>query len=437
MKVLIVGSGAREHALAWRINQSPRLTRLWVAGGNAGTGRIASNVDVNPEAVEAVVSTARSLSIDLVVVGPEIPLALGLVDRLSQHGIPAFGPTKAAAQIESSKAFALEVMRDAGVPCPEFHVFNDEASAISFLEKRRQPWVVKADGLAAGKGVSLCNSPEEAAAAVRDCMTGELFGSAGKTVVIEEMLTGPEVSVFAFTDGDSVSTQVAACDHKRLNDGDQGPNTGGMGAFTPPDFWSEDLSQQIEQTIMVPVIRTMAQRGTPYRGILYAGVMLTLDGPKVLEFNCRLGDPEAQVILPTLVTDPLDVFMACCQGNLASAPVRWSNQCHAGVVMASGGYPGSYDTGFEVSGLDPESPDTLVFHAGTRLDASHGEERVVTSGGRVVTVVGRGDSLAQARVRAYDRLGRIRFQGAYYRRDIGDLVAGERAWAPGRPTPAG
>ena len=434
MKVLIVGSGAREHALAWRISQSPKLTQLWVAGGNAGTGSIAPNLEVNPEDVDAVVATARSLSVDLAVVGPEIPLALGLVDRLTDLGIAAFGPTKAAAQIEASKAFALDVMSDAGVPCPAYHVFNDQAAALSFLEHNQRPWVVKANGLAAGKGVSLCNSTEEATAAVRACMTGEQFGSAGSTVVIEEMLAGPEVSVFAFTDGESVSAQVAACDHKRLNDGDHGPNTGGMGSFTPPDFWRQELSQEIEQTIMAPVIRAMARRGTPYRGILYAGVMLTLGGPKVLEFNCRLGDPETQVILPTLVTDPLDVFMACCEGTLADTPVQWSDQSHVGVVMASGGYPGTYDTGFEISGLDLETPDTLVFQAGTRSDSG---QRVVTSGGRVVTVVGRGESLAEARVRAYDRLSQISFQGAYYRRDIGALGAGERAWAPGRPTPTG
>ena len=442
MKVLVVGSGAREHALAWRIRQSPQLTRLWVAGGNAGTGQIATNLDVNPEDVDAVVSTARSLRADLVVVGPEVPLARGLVDRLTAHGVPAFGPTKAAAQLEASKGFALGIMREAGVPCPDYQVFDQQADALSFLEKHRGPLVVKADGLAGGKGVNLCRTSEESAAAVRACMTGGIFGSAGRTVVLEEMLTGPEVSVFAFTDGETLSPLVAACDYKRLKEGNQGPNTGGMGSFAPPDFWSQDLAQGIEQTIMTPVIRAMAQRGKPYKGVLYAGVMLTLDGPKVLEFNCRLGDPETQVVLPTLVSDPLDVFMACCQEHLSSTTVQWSGQHHVGVVLVSGGYPASYGTGFEISGLDLDLPDTMVFHAGTKSapggpNAGGADERVLTSGGRVLTVVGRGDSLAQAQTRAYDRVRHINFQGAYHRADIGALEAGEWAWSPGPPTPAG
>ena len=352
MKVLIVGSGGREHALAWRISQSPDLTSLWVADGNAGTSQFATNVPVKPDDVEGILASARSLSVDLVVVGPEIPLALGLVDRLTALGIPAFGPTRAAAQIEASKSFALEIMRDAGVPCPDFHVFRDQADALTFLEKHSGPLVVKADGLAAGKGVSLCQTAEESAAAVRDCMTSGAFGDAGKTVVLEEMLTGPEVSVFAFCDGERISELATACDYKRLEDGGRGPNTGGMGSFAPADLWSPGLAEEVNRTIMLPVVQAMAERGTPYHGVLYAGIMLTSDGPKVLEFNCRLGDPESQVVLPLLESDPLQVMMACHQGGLSKMPVIWSSKHHAGVVMVSGGYPASYETGFEISGLD-------------------------------------------------------------------------------------
>ena len=436
MKVLIVGSGAREHALAWRISRSPDLTSLWVADGNAGTSQFATNVPVKPDDVGGLVDSARSRAVDLVVVGPEVPLALGLVDRLSELGIPAFGPTQAAAQIESSKSFALEVMRGAGAPCPDFHVFRDQTDALTFLEKHSGPLVVKADGLAAGKGVSLCQNAEESAAAVRACMAGEIFGDAGKTVVLEEMLTGPEISVFAFCDGEHVSDLATACDYKRLEDGGRGPNTGGMGSFAPADLWTKELADEVNRTIMIPVVRAMAENGAPYQGVLYAGIMLTPDGPKVLEFNCRLGDPESQVVLPLLESDPLQVMMACCNGELSRTPVTWSDDHYAGVVMVSGGYPASYQTGFEISGLERDAEDTLVFHAGTALVEEAGISRVVTAGGRVLTVVGRGDSMAQARVKAYDRLRQISFQGAYYRNDIGDLESRERVWRSG-PAPVG
>lgn len=430
MKVLLVGSGAREHAMAWRLRQSPALTGLWVANGNGGTAQIADNLDVSPEDLEGIEAAARSLYIDLVVVGPEAPLANGLIDRLDAAGIPAFGPTKAAAQIEASKSFALEVMRDAGVPCPEFKAFRDEQAALDFLRKHGGPVVVKADGLAAGKGVALCRTSEDAVLAVRACMTDRIFGDSGDTVVVEEFLSGPEVSVFAFTDGEHISRLVAACDYKRLLDEDAGPNTGGMGSFAPPDFWSESLSEQIDRTIMGPVIQAMARRGTPYRGVLYAGIMLTADGPKVLEFNCRLGDPEAQVVLPQLVTDPLELMAACVEGRLDHLQVQWQKRDHVGVVMVSGGYPGAYQTGFEVNGLETEEPDTLVFHAGTKLLIDGDSTKVVSSGGRVLTVVGSGSSLAQARATAYYRAREINFRGAYYRNDIAAVEGRPAAWQP-------
>ena len=419
MKVLLVGSGGREHALAWRLRQSPSLTRLWVANGNGGTARIAENLDVVPEDLDGIEEAARSLRVDLVVVGPEAPLAAGLVDRLASVGIPAFGPYAAAAQIEASKSFALELMRDAGVPCPDFRTFYEEQEALEFLSRHGGPVVVKANGLAAGKGVAICPGPEDAADAVRACMTGRVFGESGETVVIEEMLTGPEVSVFAFCDGTHISPLVAACDYKRIGDNDEGPNTGGMGSFTPPDFWTGDLYREVNHSIMEPVIKAMADRGTPFKGALYAGIMLTPDGPKVLEFNCWLGDPEAQVVLPQLVTDPLELMTACVEGRLGSMTVEWSLRPHVGVVMVSGGYPGDYRTGLEIAGLFDNRPDTVVFQAGTRL-VEHGDEsKTVTAGGRVLTVVGSGDSLAQARSAAYHRVREISFERAYYRTDIG------------------
>ena len=425
MKVLLVGSGGREHALAWRLKRSPRLTDLWVAGGNAGTAQVATNLKVNPEDVAAVADAARSLGVDLVVVGPEQPLADGLVDRLGSIGIPAFGPSRAAAQLEASKSFARQVMQDAGIPSPEYRVFRDRYLALDFLHSHRGQVVVKADGLAAGKGVALCSSTEEAVIAVMGCMDDRIFGAAGDIVVIEEWLRGAEVSVFGFSDGENVSNLVAACDYKPIGEGDTGPNTGGMGSFTPPVFWNPQLAEEVSRTIMEPIIGAMAQQDAPYRGMLYAGLMFTQSGPKVLEFNCRFGDPETQVILPLLESDPIEVMTACIEGNLSQTPVCWGAQAHLGVVMVSGGYPGPYATGLEITGLNEEDSDTIVFQAGTQLTADNGG-RVVTSGGRVLTVVGRGDSLPQAREAAYRRVEQIHFQNVYYRRDIGDLSTGYR-----------
>ena len=425
MKVLLVGSGGREHALAWRLKRSPRLTDLWVAGGNAGTAQVATNLKVNPEDVAAVADAARSLGVDLVVVGPEQPLADGLVDRLGSIGIPAFGPSRAAAQLEASKSFARQVMQDAGIPSPEYRVFRDRSLALDFLHSHGGQLVVKADGLAAGKGVALCSSTEEAVIAVMGCMDDRIFGAAGDIVVIEEWLRGAEVSVFGFSDGENVSNLVAACDYKPIGEGDTGPNTGGMGSFTPPVFWNPQLAEEVSRTIMEPIIGAMAQQGAPYRGMLYAGLMFTQSGPKVLEFNCRFGDPETQVILPLLESDPIEVMTACIEGNLSQTQVCWGAQAHLGVVMVSGGYPGPYATGLEITGLNEENSDTMVFQAGTQLTADNGG-RVVTSGGRVLTVVGRGDSLPQAREAAYRRAEQIHFQNAYYRRDIGDLSTGYR-----------
>ena len=429
VKVLIVGSGAREHALAWRITQSPNLTRLWVAGGNAGTTRLAENMEIRSSDVDALVAAAQDTSADLVVVGPEAPLALGLADRLDLLGIPVFGPSQAAAQIEASKGFALNLMQDAGVPCPEFHIFSNQTNALDHLKSHPGPVVVKADGLAAGKGVLLCQDSEEGALAIRECMSDRAFGEAGDTVVLEEYLTGPEISVFAFCDGENLSPLVAACDYKRLEDGNIGPNTGGMGSFAQPDFWDSKLAAQVESTIMQPVLQAMTNRGTPYKGVLYAGLMLTESGPKVLEFNCRLGDPETQVVIPLLASDPLELMMACAQGNLSKTDVLWDNKSYVGVVMVSGGYPGEFQTGFEISGLDEDGPEhTMVFQAGTKLGPGGTS---LTAGGRVLTVVGGGDNIESAKERAYSRLERISFQGAQWRRDISSVANQSTAQATG------
>ncbi len=418
----MVGNGAREHALAWRISRSPSLTRLWVAPGNNGTGCIATNLSVGGGSVGALAEAARNVAADLVVVGPEAPLAQGLADTLADIGIPVFGPAKGAARLESSKSFAREIIREAKAPGPEFAVFDKESEALEFLRLNPGPRVVKADGLAAGKGVTVCGDETQAAAAVRSCMSGRAFGEAGATVVLEERLEGREVSVFAFCDGEHISPLTAACDYKRLNDGDLGPNTGGMGSYSPPEFWTPELCAEVERKIMRPVVHAMADRGTPYRGVLYAGLMLTADGPKVLEFNCRLGDPETQTLMPRLASDPLELMLACWEGNLNRVDVRWDDRHYVGVVMASHGYPGQYETGLEITGLEgPETDDSLVFVAG--IGEGPGR-RPVTAGGRVLTVVGGGEDIGEARQRAYSRLESIVFKGAHWRTDIGVTVSG-------------
>ena len=448
VKVLIVGSGAREHALAWRIKRSPNLTRLWVAGGNAGTAALADNLDIRSGDVDALVAAAREVAADLVVVGPEAPLALGLADRLDGLGIPVFGPSRAAAQIEASKGFALNLMREEGVPCPNFASVRDKADAYAYIQTHPGPMVVKADGLAAGKGVLLCADSRQAQAAVELCMSERAFGEAGETVVLEEYLSGPEVSVFAFCDGENISPLVAACDYKRLEDGGLGPNTGGMGSFVAqPEMWTPQLESEVEEKIMKPVVQAMAERGYPYKGVLYAGLMLTESGPKVLEFNCRLGDPETQVLMPLLASDPLELMLACAEGNLDRVSVRWESKNYVGVVMVSGGYPGEYQTGFEITGLgtglptdlpsgllaglpaglDEDGPEgTMIFHAGTKIGPGGLASPPLTAGGRVLTVVGGGATIDEARQRAYSRLEKINFEGARWRRDIG-LVADQGA----------
>jgi len=416
MNVLLVGSGAREHALAWKLRQSPRLTDLFVAPGNTGTAAIAQNLAIRPADIEGICRAAVDNRIDLVVVGPEQPLADGLVDHLAVRGIAAFGPSQAAARIESSKAFAKELMRRHGIPAAASATFTNRTDARNYVLGLSQPPVVKADGLAAGKGAFVCDSREDALHAI-DLMMGNdpLFGEAGRTVVIEELLSGREVSAHAFTDGVTVAAMPFSCDYKRALDSDQGPNTGGMGAYSPPLWLDEPSERFIHERITETAVRAMMEEGVPYRGVLYPGLMMTANGPKVLEFNCRFGDPETQVLLPRLKSDLLEICWAVVNNRLHEVAIEWSSDACVGVVLASGGYPDDYQTGFPIYGLASVEPDVLVFHAGTSL-ADDGA--VVTAGGRVLTVVATGPTLTEARAKAYRNIQHLHFSRCHYRKDI-------------------
>jgi phosphoribosylamine--glycine ligase len=413
--VLVVGNGAREHALVWKLAQSPRVGRLWCAPGNAGTAPTAENVPIPAANLTDLVAWCTNQSVDLVVVGPEEPLAHGLVDRLNQHGIPAFGPTAAAARIEASKQWAKTVMAAAGVPTAVYAAFDRADAAWDYARHRPYPVVLKADGLAAGKGVVVARTPEEAHSAIVAALVDRAFGDAGSTLLVEDFLAGEEVSLFAITDGETVLPLLPARDHKRADDGDVGPNTGGMGAFAPARLDGLPEVDASSALLLAPIITTLRQRGIPYRGVLYAGVMLTADGPRVFEFNCRLGDPEAQVILPLLDEDLVEVAFAAATGTLSARPLRMHPGARCGVVLASGGYPNDYRTGLPIDGLDQVDPEALIFHAGTRRVG----DTVTTAGGRVLTVVGCGDTLAAAHAHAYANVARIRFPGMHYRTDIG------------------
>ena len=416
VKVLVVGSGAREHAIAWKLSSSPLVDELLIAPGNPGTASLGTNLSVPAEDIEGLASIVNAQAVDLTIVGPEAPLDKGIVNLFASRGLRIFGPTKAAAQLETSKSFAKQLMRKYGIPHPDFQVFGSYEDASDFLMKNEGPVVVKADGLAAGKGVTVCSNTTEALNALKDCMKNRSFGAAGDTVVLEECLDGPEVSVFAFADGEHISPLVSACDYKRLLDGNEGPNTGGMGCYTPPEFWTTELEETVQQDIMTATLRAMAAENMPYCGVLYAGLMLTNEGPKVLEFNCRLGDPEAQVILPRLKTDLADVAIACINGTLDQLEVSWANESFVDVVMASGGYPSSYEKGRLIEGLEDVDRDVLVLHSGTKTRSDG--PGLVTNGGRVLSVAAGGASLSEARQRVYRNVEKISFQDAHYRKDI-------------------
>jgi phosphoribosylamine--glycine ligase len=416
LNILVIGSGAREHALVWKIAQSPMADNIFVAPGNAGTAHIAQNLNIKPTDILALADAAGEKKIDLVVVGPEGPLSLGIVDYLEKRGIPTFGPSKAAAQLESSKAVSRTIMEKYGIPFAQGVTFDSYPAAAAYLEKQEPPVVIKADGLAAGKGVVVAGSKEEARQSLERIMVQKVHGAAGERVVIEECLAGREVSLLAFTDGKAVIPLVAACDYKRIYDGDHGPNTGGMGSYSPPGFFTYDMARTAVETVLVPAIKGMAGEGMPYKGVLYAGLMVTDSGLKTLEFNARFGDPETQAILPRLKSDILEVFMATVEGRLGSVRLEWSNDSCLGVVMASGGYPGTYKTGFLIEGLDTVDTDVVVFHAGTK--SGEGSSKVYTDGGRVLTVTATGKDMAEARAKVYRNIERIKFEGSHYRTDI-------------------
>lgn len=414
MRVLLLGSGGREHAIAWKLTQSPLITSLVSCPGNPGSGALGDVApDIDPTDPHAVVTLARERLIDLVVVGPEGPLAAGVVDALHEARIAVFGPTRQAAMLESSKAFAKKIMTEAGVPTGAYAEFTDRDAAIAHLRSRAEPYVVKADGLAAGKGVLVTDDLAEAEAWVDACLAGGRFGTAGSTVVIEEYLDGAEVSVFFICSGGTAVPLEPARDYKRLNDDDHGPNTGGMGSYSPVRGLDDGLVEWTRTMVAEPTIAALAARGILYTGFLYVGLMLTEDGPRVLEFNCRLGDPETQVLLPRLRTDLLEILHAAANDALGTADLEWSDTFAAGVVLASPGYPDAPETGLAIIGLDHVT-EALVFHAGTSVV----DGRLVTSGGRVLTAVGLGDTLAEAREDAYSAANLIQFRGKHIRSDI-------------------
>ncbi|NIA25095.1 MAG: phosphoribosylamine--glycine ligase [Gammaproteobacteria bacterium] len=414
MNVLLLGKGGREHAIGWKLSQSSHLRRLISLPGNPGLARLGDvKTGVDPSDPAGVTAFARSAKIDLVVVGPEAPLAAGVADALRAAGVAVFGPDRAAARLETSKSFAKEIMAKAGVPTGSSVTFSEDRGALAHLERIDGPFVVKADGLAAGKGVLVTEDIAEARHWVRACFDGR-FGDAGSTVVIEEYLPGEEISVFGLTDGTGVIGLRPARDYKRLRDGDAGPNTGGMGSFTPVEGFDDAWVQSIVDSIIKPVLGTLSEDGIRYVGFIYAGIVLTPDGPKVLEFNCRLGDPETQAILPTLDSDLLELIGACIDGTTGNVAPRWNDLAAVNVVLAAAGYPEAPVGGDRITGLDSEQDNTLVFHAGTRED----DGRLVTAGGRVLSVIGLGPDVASARARAYDRVATIGFNGHQYRKDI-------------------
>lgn len=417
MKVMVVGGGGREHAIVWKLSQSSRISELFCAPGNAGTAILAKNVPLKATDLEGVRDFALREKINLVVVAPDDPLAMGMVDMLQAAGIKAFGPNAAAARIEASKAFAKNLMKKYNIPTAAYEIFSDQQAALDYVNNCQMPVVIKADGLALGKGVIIAEDRETAKQAVKGMMSEGVFGNAGRTVVIEEFLRGPELTVLAFADGTNVRAMVSSRDHKRALDGDKGLNTGGMGAIAPGTELSDQDIKRMHDEIFQPTIDAMRSEGSPFSGIIYFGLMLTADGPKVIEYNARFGDPEAQVVLPLLKSDLLDIFEACMDNSLGSQEIVWSDKHACVVVMASGGYPGSYNTGKIISGLEcaDRMTDVYIFHAGTKLDNGN----VVTSGGRVLGVTAIAETKEQAIDRAYEFVQQISFDKAHYRTDIG------------------
>ena len=418
MDILVIGGGGREHAIVRKLKESPRTGKLYCAPGNGGIAKDAECVAISAMDSPAVVAIAKEKKIDLVFVAHDDPLAAGMVDALEKEGIAAFGPRANAAVIEASKVFSKDLMKRYGIPTAQYEVFSDPAEAVAWIEKNnRFPIVVKADGLALGKGVLICSDLEAAKDAVKEIMEDKVFGASGSRVVVEEFLTGPEVSVLAFTDGHCVKPMVSSKDHKRALDNDEGLNTGGMGTISPNPYYTDAIAEECMNTIFLPTIEAMKREGRPFKGCLYFGLMITPDGPKVIEYNARFGDPETQVVLPRLKTDFVDIVMAVVEERLAELPIEWSDEACACVVMASGGYPGHYEKGIPIEGLDENGQvdGAVVYHAGTALR----DGKFVTNGGRVLGVTATGETLPEALKKAYEAVGRIHWEGVHFRHDIG------------------
>ena len=416
MRVLVIGGGGREHALIWKISQSPKVTKVFCAPGNAGTAAIANNVPIPADKIDQLLEFAQENEIGLTVVGPEQPLVMGIVDRFQEKGLRIFGPSARAAELEGSKAFSKNIMKKYDLLTAEYETFTSHEKAILYVDKENGPIVVKASGLAAGKGVILCRNAEEGRNAVDTIMKDKSFGSAGDEVVIEEFLEGQEVSVLAFTDGNTVLLMDSAQDHKAALDGDQGPNTGGMGAYSPAPVFTDLIRQKVRDNIMFPLVRAMKAEGRPYQGIIYAGLMLTKLGPKILEFNARFGDPETQPLLVRMESDIVPLFEACIDGILEQCDLKWKPETSVCVVMAAKGYPGYYEKGKEISGLDDAGalPDVMVFHAGTKGEGG----KVLTNGGRVLGITATGPDTPSAIAKAYEAVSKIKWDGIHYRKDI-------------------
>ena len=420
MKILVVGGGGREHAIVWKLSKSSKVSKIYCAPGNAGTSELSENVNIKPTDIETLVAFAKQKSIDLTIIGMDDPLMLGIVDRFQEEGLRVFGPTKKAATIEGSKAFSKELMKKYNIPTAGYEIFDNSEDALEYLKTSKYPIVLKADGLALGKGVLICNTLEEAEEGVASIMVDKKFGDAGNTLVVEEFMTGREVSVLAFCDGENIATMTSAQDHKRAKDGDKGLNTGGMGTFSPSPFYTEEIHNFCEENIYKPTMKAMKSEGRDFVGILFVGLMITSDGTKVLEYNARFGDPEAQVVLPRLKNDLVDVVEACIDGKLDEITLEFTDDAAVCVVLASDGYPVSYDKGLEINGLDyfEDKESYFCFHAGTKKS----NDKVLTNGGRVLGVVAKGDDLKKARENAYKAVEEVSFDNKYYRTDIGKSI---------------
>jgi len=416
MNVLVIGGGGREHAIVWKIAQSPKVKKIYCTPGNGGIAGLAECVNIKATDLNAIVDFAKNNSIDLAVVGPDDPLAMGLVDMLENAGIRTFGPEKKAAIIEASKVFSKELMKKYNIPTAKYEVFEEPEKAKEYLKECSFPIVIKAEGLALGKGVIIAQDLEEAFGAVNEIMIEKKFGESGSRIVIEEFMTGQEVSMVSFTDGKTVIPMVSAQDHKRIFDNDKGPNTGGMGVFSPSRIYTDEIADECMEKIFIPSIRAMELEGRKFKGIIYFGLMITQNGPKLLEYNARFGDPETQAVLPRLKTDIIDIFEAVIDEKLNEIDIEWHEGGSACVVMASGGYPGDYQTGYEITGIkQAEELGCIVFNAGTKLN----DGKLVTAGGRVLGVTAIGESLDKAIKKAYEGVQKVNFKDAHYRKDIG------------------